>query len=288
MGPDVLILNPRAEPDLVEDAIDRLESTDPAQGSILQEYQAYSDVYGVLSPDDLSKMLPSDQDQLAERIRETVQRVEIHVDASEDVAVVAEVAGPAGQEMQDLSKLFGAALSMGRLNAKREDSRRARRAARPRAGGDAGAAPSLGEQAGGAALLGRRGAARRAAGEPRPVSSRPARGRTGTSRPSPSQRRRDDARNASGSPIAPVTAALELLHDHRLEGVREAQAALRHLHVQLRVAARDDAAADRNTPRPSAPAQLPRIERSGGLRRKVMHSCRRRSSGACGMPCRLK
>lgn len=119
-GPDLLLADPRAEPGLVEDAIDRLESTDPTQGSILQEHQAYSDVYGVLSPDDLSNMLPSDQDQLAERIRETVERVEIHIDASEDVAVVAEVAGPAGQEMKDLSRLFGAALSMGRLNAKRE------------------------------------------------------------------------------------------------------------------------------------------------------------------------
>jgi hypothetical protein len=67
-------------------------------------------------------MLASEQDELAERIRETVQRVEIHVDASEDVAVVAEVAGPPGQEMEDLSKLFGAALSMGRLNAMREDN----------------------------------------------------------------------------------------------------------------------------------------------------------------------
>lgn len=119
-GPDLVIAGRRAEPGLVEEVIDRLESTDPAQGSILKEHQAYGDVYGVLSPDDLAEMLPPDQDQLAERIRETVERVEFHVDASEDVAVVAEVAGPAGREMEDLSKLFGAALSMGRLNAKRE------------------------------------------------------------------------------------------------------------------------------------------------------------------------
>ncbi|WP_437675483.1 hypothetical protein [Sorangium sp. So ce131] len=119
-GPDLLIADRRAEPGLVEDAIDRLESTDPAQGSILQEHQAYSDVYGVLSPDDLSRMLPPGQEELAERIREAVARVEIHVDASEDVAVVAEVAGPAGEQMADLSKMFGAALSVGRLNAKRE------------------------------------------------------------------------------------------------------------------------------------------------------------------------
>lgn len=104
-----------AEP--VEDAIDRLESTDPSQRSILQDHQAYGDVYGVLSPDDLSKMLPEDQAALAERIREVVTRVDIHVDASDDVAMVADVQGPGDKEMEDLSKSFGAALAVGRIKA---------------------------------------------------------------------------------------------------------------------------------------------------------------------------
>ena len=104
----------------VEDAIDRLESTDPTQRSILQDHQAYGDMYGVLSPDDLSKMLPPEQAALADRIRDVVNRVDVHVDASEDVAMVADVQGPGGQDMDDLSRSFGAALAMGRIKAKND------------------------------------------------------------------------------------------------------------------------------------------------------------------------
>ncbi|MCC6554179.1 MAG: hypothetical protein IT372_14330 [Polyangiaceae bacterium] len=104
-----------AEP--VEDAIDRLESTDPRPRSILQDHQAYGDIYGVLSLEDLSEMLPSDQGALAEKIREVVERVEVHIDASEDVAMVADVAGPGEESMEDLAKSLGAALAVGRIKA---------------------------------------------------------------------------------------------------------------------------------------------------------------------------
>jgi hypothetical protein len=107
-----------AEP--VEDAIDRLESTDPEQKSILGDHQAYGDMYGVLSPDDLAKMLPPENAALAERIQQIVERVDIHVDASDDVAMVADVGGPGGQDMEDLSKSFGAALAVGRMKAQND------------------------------------------------------------------------------------------------------------------------------------------------------------------------
>ncbi len=108
-----------AEP--VEDAIDRLESTDPSQKSILDDYQAYGDAYGVLSPEDLAKMFPSDQSALADKVRQVVEHVDIHVDASEDVAMVADVQGPGGQDLEDLSKSFGAALAVGRIKAQQDD-----------------------------------------------------------------------------------------------------------------------------------------------------------------------
>lgn len=114
-GPEMMIAGRDAEP--IEDAIDRLESADPAQSSILADGEAYGEAYGVLSPDDLVDTLRG-QDQLTERIRELVQRVVIHVDAAEDVAMVADVVGPAGQGMEDLSKSFGAALAVGRIQAK--------------------------------------------------------------------------------------------------------------------------------------------------------------------------
>jgi hypothetical protein len=118
-GPDMMIASgspDSSEP--VEDAIDRLESTDPQQKTILNDYSAYGDVYGVLSPEDLSKMLPPEQAALAAKIRSVVERVDIHVDASDDVAMVADVDGPDGDDLGDLSKSFGAALAVGRIKAK--------------------------------------------------------------------------------------------------------------------------------------------------------------------------
>jgi len=117
-GPDMMIASGTSDSsEPVEDAIDRLESTDPAQTTILPDGSAYGDVYGVLSPEDLSRMLGPDQEALAEKIRSIVQRVDIHMDAADDVAMVADVAGPAGDDLNDLSKSFGAALAVGRLKA---------------------------------------------------------------------------------------------------------------------------------------------------------------------------
>ena len=120
-GDDMMIASGGTESaDPIEDAIDRLESTDPAQKSILDDYQAYGDVYGVLSPEDLAKMFSEDQAALAAKVREVVEHVDIHVDASEDVAMVADVRGPGGQDLEDLSKSFGAALAVGRIKAQND------------------------------------------------------------------------------------------------------------------------------------------------------------------------
>jgi hypothetical protein len=107
--------------DAVEDAIDRLESKDATQKPLLDDWQAYGDVYGVLSPDDLAKMLGPEQEALADKIKNVVQHVDFHADASEDVAMVADVRGGQAQEdMEDLAKSFGAALSLGRLKAQND------------------------------------------------------------------------------------------------------------------------------------------------------------------------
>lgn len=124
-GDDMMIASGETDtPDAVEEAIDRLESQDPTQRPILEDWQAYGDVYGVLSPDDLSKMFPEDQAALAERVRQVVERVDIHVDASDDVALVADVNGPGEDELVDLSKSFGAALAVGRIKAQNDGDER--------------------------------------------------------------------------------------------------------------------------------------------------------------------
>lgn len=119
-GEDMMIMGSTDDAQSVEEAIDRLESTDPTQKSILEDYQAYGDVYGVLSPEDLARMFPAEQGALAEKARQVVERVNVHVDASEDVAMVADVEGPGEQDLEDLSKSFGAALAVGRIKAQND------------------------------------------------------------------------------------------------------------------------------------------------------------------------
>jgi hypothetical protein len=122
-GGEMMMLGDRSEEDAtvpIEDAIDRLESDDPEQKSILSDSQAYGDVYGVLSPEDLAKMLPGEQAALAEKIKKVVEHVDLHADASDDVAMTADVSGLSEEDMEDLSKSFGAALAVGRIKAQND------------------------------------------------------------------------------------------------------------------------------------------------------------------------
>ncbi len=99
-------------------AIDRLEGRAPAGEPLIAEHETYGEVYGRFSADDLAKLLPPEQADLAARIREAAESVELHVDASSDVGIVADVVGPSGERVEDLGKTLGAALALGRLKAR--------------------------------------------------------------------------------------------------------------------------------------------------------------------------
>jgi hypothetical protein len=101
----------------VQAAMDRLEDRAPPAEPRLREWDQYGDVYGVLSADDIAKLFPEDQQELADRLRAAVKDVELHVDASEDVAITAKVGGEAEDQLQDLAKSLGGALSLARLKA---------------------------------------------------------------------------------------------------------------------------------------------------------------------------
>lgn len=105
----------------VEEAIQRLESDEPTTPAI-PEWSQYGDIYGSISPDELADMLRDDQGELAEKLRKAVDRVDVHVDASEDVAIVADVGGKGQEDITDLGKSFGAALSLARIQAQSEDN----------------------------------------------------------------------------------------------------------------------------------------------------------------------
>jgi hypothetical protein len=107
----------------IEEAIERLESKQPSTPAI-PDWSMYGDIYGKLSPEDLADMIPEDQPELAAQLRAAVQGVDLHVDASEDVAIVADVNGSKGEDVNDLAKSFGAALSVARAGAEQRGDER--------------------------------------------------------------------------------------------------------------------------------------------------------------------
>ncbi|AEI67621.1 hypothetical protein [Corallococcus macrosporus] len=107
-------------PDEVKAVVDRVEGRGPDEPPAIGEGSTYGEMYGVLSVEQLARLLPKEQAELAQRIRDVAQNVELHVDASGDVAMVAEVRGANGDEVTDLGKTLGAALSMARIKAQAE------------------------------------------------------------------------------------------------------------------------------------------------------------------------
>ncbi|WP_437648740.1 hypothetical protein [Sorangium sp. So ce362] len=101
----------------IEAAIDRLEDNVAPAPPVIPEWASYGDAYGVLSADDVAALLERSAPDIAERLRGAVGQVELHVDASEDVAIVADVTGPVAADVDDLGKTLGTALSLGRLKA---------------------------------------------------------------------------------------------------------------------------------------------------------------------------
>lgn len=117
-GDSLVLTGPNAK--VIEEAITRLESGEPSEPAI-PEWSMYGDIYGSLSPEELANMMPDEQDELAEKLQKAVERVDLHVDASEDVAIVADVEGPQQADIEDLGKSFGAALSLARMQAQDQD-----------------------------------------------------------------------------------------------------------------------------------------------------------------------
>lgn len=101
----------------IEAAIDRLEDRAPPEPPLIQDWSAYGDAYGVLSAEDFARMLPASQREIADRLKGALEQIELHVDASDEVAIVADATGPTATDVDDLGKTLGAALSLGRLKA---------------------------------------------------------------------------------------------------------------------------------------------------------------------------
>jgi len=107
-------------PDEVKEILDRVEGRGPDEPPLINEGKTYGEMYGVLSVEQLQKLLPPEQKELAAKLAEVAENVELHVDASSDFAMTAMVKGADPAKVADLGKSLGGALSLARMKAQAE------------------------------------------------------------------------------------------------------------------------------------------------------------------------
>jgi hypothetical protein len=109
--------------------LDAVEGRGPPPKPLLSPEQSYGELYGVVSGEDLAKTLGGTEGWSSALV-DAASRVEVHLDARRDVALVADVSGEDARKLEDLGKTLGGALALARAEA--------------RAKGDADAAELLG------------------------------------------------------------------------------------------------------------------------------------------------
>ena len=109
--------------------LDAVEGRGAPPKQLLSPEQSYGELYGVVSGEDLAKTLAG-PDAWNTALVEAASKVEVHLDARRDVALVADVSGDDARKLEDLGKTLGGALAIARAEA--------------RAKGDADAAELLG------------------------------------------------------------------------------------------------------------------------------------------------
>jgi hypothetical protein len=104
-------------PDELKAVVDRVEGRGPDEPPLIPEGSTYGEMYGVVSVDQLARLFPPEQQELAEKLKQVAQDVELHVDARSDFAMTAHVRGSDEAKVTDLGKSLGGALSMARMKA---------------------------------------------------------------------------------------------------------------------------------------------------------------------------
>jgi hypothetical protein len=100
-----------------KEVLDRLEGRLRAGPGSLTEDLAYGDLYGTVDAKDLGELFPEDNPELKELFLKGARRVVVHMDASGDVGLVADVQGPGGEGLADVAKSLGGALALARVKA---------------------------------------------------------------------------------------------------------------------------------------------------------------------------
>lgn len=119
---DELIVFARSE-ESARRAIDQLEGRAPIPPSGLDENQTWGEVYGVIPGDSARRLLGGDEKGIGGKLAALANRIELHVDAMQDVAAVVRVQGSDVGGLEDLAKTIGGALAVARMKAQAEDDR---------------------------------------------------------------------------------------------------------------------------------------------------------------------
>jgi hypothetical protein len=105
------------DPAMVRRALDQLEGRAAPPGIELPDDIAYGEAYGVIPGDALRRILHDDRELLADRLAAAARRIELHVDAMQDVAAVARFQGDDASALSDLARAMGGVLAGARLHA---------------------------------------------------------------------------------------------------------------------------------------------------------------------------
>ena len=97
--------------------LDRLEGNGPPAKPVLDESMAYGEVYGVVTAGALADLIGRQDARLGETIRQSAKSVQLHMDVSHDVGLVADVDSEDPQKTEELRRSLGSALSLARLQA---------------------------------------------------------------------------------------------------------------------------------------------------------------------------
>jgi len=96
--------------------LDRIEGRSPT-GPLLSDNQAYGDMYGVVSGTALSSLFGPPTSPLSAQVQSVARSVELHLDATRDVGLVATVTGDDPGQLTDLGRALGGALALQRSQA---------------------------------------------------------------------------------------------------------------------------------------------------------------------------
>lgn len=103
----------------VRETLDRLEGGGGEDAPPpIPEDLTYGEAYGVVPGSALQELFTGAQSDLGRRLAEVAQRIELHADAMDDLALVARVSGEDAAKLDDLATAFGAALSVARMDAR--------------------------------------------------------------------------------------------------------------------------------------------------------------------------